>query len=202
MFYNSINMTLFFEQFLRVFIAMFIITDVLGNLPFFIGLTEGQTQPERRKTFTTAILTGVVLLAVFVFAGSLIFNLFDLTIDDVRIAGGILLLFVAIEIMIKGKINIGQKEDLGVVPLGSPLLVGPGAITSALVMLKVYPFWAVIAGITACFLVIWLILNFADTVYGFMGRNGALIITKIAAIIIAAIAVLFIRQGIQAIFLK
>ncbi|HTY14036.1 MAG TPA: MarC family protein, partial [Candidatus Omnitrophota bacterium] len=164
------------------------------------GLTEGESAAERRKTFSTALLTGAVLLAVFAFAGSLIFDLFALTIDDVRIAGGILLLFVAVEIMIRGRINIEHKEDLGVVPLGSPLLVGPGAITSTLVMMRLYNFWAVIAGIVACFFVIWLVLHFAENIYNFLGRNGALIITKIAAIVIAAIAVQFIKQGILAIF--
>jgi len=191
----------FFDQFLKVFIAMFIITDSIGNLPFFIGLTDDLSPQERRQIFSTAIITGAALLTLFVFAGSLIFNLFALTLDDMRMAGGILLLLIAIEIMIKGKIQVEHKEDIGVVPLGCPLMVGPGAITSALVMIHLYNFWAVILGIVACFLVIWLVLHFAESIYNFIGRNGALIITKIAAIIIAAIAVQFIRQGIQAVFL-
>lgn len=188
------------DQFLKVFIAMFIITDSIGNLPFFIGLTDDLPRQERRQIFSTAIITGAALLAIFVFAGSLIFGLFALTIEDMKIAGGILLLLIAIEIMIKGKIQVEHKEDIGVVPLGCPLLVGPGAITSALVMIRLYNFWAVIAGITACFIVIWLILRYAEMIYGIIGRNGSLIITKIAAIIIAAIAVQFMRQGIQSIF--
>jgi len=191
----------YFYQFLRVLIAMFIITDSVGNLPFFIGLTEGESPEERKKVFNAAILTGIVLLAVFVFAGSLIFELFSLTMNDMKIAGGILLLLIAIEIMIRGKIDVGRKEEIGVVPLGCPLLVGPGAITSALVMIHVYNFWAVVLGIIANFLLVWLVLHFAESIYKILGRNGALIITKIAAIIIAAISIQFIRQGIQSVFL-
>ena len=192
--------TLYLTQFLKALVAFFIITDPLGNLPFFIGLTEDVTQAERRKIFSTAIFTGIILLTIFLSAGSLIFELFNLTIDDVKIAGGILLLIVAIEIMIRGRLHVEHKEDIGVVPLGSPLLIGPGAITSALVMIHIYNFWAVVAAIIVCFLLIWLTLYFAESIYRFLGRNGALIITKIAAIIIASIAVLFIRQGIQALF--
>ncbi len=193
-------MPIFFDQFFKTLIALFIITDSIGNLPFFIGLTEDLSVSERRKTFAAAILTGVVLLAVFVFAGALIFDLFSLTIDDVKIAGGILLLMVGIEIMLKGKVLVEHKEDIGVVPLGCPLLVGPGAITTTLVLLKAYDFWAVLAGVVACFILIWLVLHFAENIYNFLGRNGSLIITKIAAILVSAIAVQFIRQGIQALF--
>ena len=180
---------------------MFIITDSIGNLPFFIGLTEGSTPEERKSIFNTAIVTGIFLLVVFVFAGTLIFDLFRITFDDVKIAGGILLLLISIEIMIRGKIKVEHKEDVGVVPLGCPLLVGPGAITSALVMIHLYNFYAVIAGITACFVVIWVMLHFADELYGLLGHNGALIITKISAILIAAISVQFIRQGIQSVIM-
>ncbi|KAF0132751.1 MAG: multiple antibiotic resistance protein [Candidatus Saganbacteria bacterium] len=201
MFFNIV-LTPFMIQFLKAFIAIFIITDSIGNLPFFIGLTEGLTTQERRKIFNTSILTGIILLAVFVFAGTMIFKLFSLTMNDIKIAGGILLLLIAIEIMIRGKITVEHKEDMGVVPLGCPLLVGPGAITSVLVILKLYNFWAVLLALIVCFFVIWLILHFAEGLYTIIGKNGSLIITKISAIIIASIAVQFICQGLIAVFVK
>ena len=163
-------------------------------------MTEGLAPLERRKIFNTALFTGLFLLAVFGFTGSLIFSLFDLTIDDLRIAGGILLMFVSIEIMLRGKITNEHKEDVGTVPLGCPLLVGPGAITTILMAIRIYNIYAVILGTIVCFVLIWLVLYFAENIYGFLGRNGSLIITKIAAILMAAIAVKFVRQGIQAIF--
>lgn len=89
---------------------------------------------------------------------------------------------------------------MGVVPMGSPLLVGPGAITTALVLLKLYGYWVVLSAILACFVLIGLVLYFADGIYRILGKNGSLILTKIAAILIAAIAVQFIRQGIMAVF--
>jgi multiple antibiotic resistance protein len=177
-------------------VALFIITDSPGNLPFFMGLTEGETSQERRKTFTLAILTGFFMLIFFIFAGTLILDLFNVTLDDFKIAGGILLLYIAIELMLRGKFNVEHKEDIGVVPLGIPLLVGPGAITTSLVLLKLYGYQIVLSAILICFFLIFLVLYFAENIYRFLGKNGTLIITKIAAILIAAIAVQFIRQGI------
>jgi multiple antibiotic resistance protein len=195
-------MDAFIFPFIKSLIALFIITDSPGNLPFFIGLTEDLTLSERRKAFATAILTGLLMLLLFLFAGMALLDLFNVTLDDFKIAGGILLLWIAIEIMLRGRINIEHKEDMGVVPLGCPLLVGPGAITTSLVLLKMYGYGVVISAILACFALIWLVLHYADQIHRILGKNGSLILTKIAAILIAAIAVQFVRQGIMDIFLK
>ncbi|OGB89573.1 hypothetical protein A2625_00025 [candidate division WOR-1 bacterium RIFCSPHIGHO2_01_FULL_53_15] len=189
----------FFWPFFKSLVALFIITDSLGNLPFFLGLTEGETGAEQRKVFTTALVTGLIILIGFLFLGNALLALFNVTLDDFRIAGGILLFWIAIEIMLRGRISIEHKEDIGVVPLGSPLLVGPGAITTSLVLLQLYGYWVVLSAIIACFLLIGIVLYFADHIYAFLGKNGALILTKIASILIAAIAVQFIRQGITGI---
>ena len=191
----------FLIQVAKVVIALFIITDSIGNLPFFMGMTEGMASLERRKVFFSALLTGLLMILVFAVAGSLVFDLFDLTLDDVKIAGGILLLIISIEIVMRGKIGYEHKEDVGIVPLGCPLLVGPGAITTVLMMLKIYNVYAVITGVIICFLLIWLVLYFAENIFALLGRNGSLVVTKIAGIIMAAIAVRFIRQGVQ-VFLK
>ncbi|MBU0671460.1 MAG: MarC family protein [Candidatus Margulisbacteria bacterium] len=190
----------FWIQVIKVATALFIITDSFGNLPFYIALTEGVPPPERRRITLTAILTGLIMMAFFVFAGSLVLDLFDLTLDDLRVAGGVLLLIISIEVLMRGKVAAEHREDIGVVPLGSPLLVGPGAITTVLVMTKLYQLPAVVLGVLICFTLIWLVFHFAEIVFKVIGRNGSLIVTKIAAILIAAIAVRFIRVGIQAFF--
>ena len=183
--------------FLKSLIALFIITDSPGNLPFFIGLTEDLSPAERRKVFTTAVLTGFVLLLFFLFAGMAVLDLFNVTMDDFKIAGGILLLLIAVELMLRGRINVGHKEDMGVVPMGCPLLVGPGAITTALVLLKLYGFQVVISAIVACFILVGFVLYYAEPIHRILGKNGSIIITQISAILIAAIAVQFIRQGVM-----
>jgi len=192
-------MPMYIFTFIKSLIALFVITDSVGNLPFFIGLTEELSKEERRKAFSTALLTGLSLLLIFVFGGTLLLDFFNLTINDLKIAGGGLLFVIAVEILLRGKVYVEHKEEVGIVPLGCPLLVGPGAITTALVLLKIYNFWIVLAAIFTCFFLIWLVLHFAELIYSFLGRNGSLIIQKIAAIIISAIAVQFIREGILAI---
>ena len=191
---------IFWGQVLKTAIALFIITDVFGNLPFFMALTEGATTSEKRKISFTAIFTGLILLGFFVFFGNFVFDLFSLTLNDLRIAGGVLLFMIALDILFRTRMNVEHRDDVGVVPLGCPLLVGPGAITTTIMLANLYNFYAVIIGVLVCFAVIWLILFFADFSYRIIGKNGAMIITKISAIIIAAIAVRFIRQGIMAIF--
>lgn len=193
-------MEFFLFPFLKSLIALFIITDSPGNLPFFMGLTEGLGKKEKRAIFATSILTGFITLIAFMLAGKAVFDLFGITLDDFRIAGGILLFWIAIEIMMKGRVNFEHKEDVGVVPLGCPLLVGPGAITASLVMLQTYGYAITLSAIGACFFLIWLVLHFADDIYRFLGKNGSLILAKISAILIAAIAIQFIREGLFGIF--
>lgn len=194
------NVAIFWIQVAKVSVALFIITDVLGNLPFFIALTEGASREERRKTTFTAILTGLFLLAFFVTAGKLIFDLFALTMEDIKIAGGLLLFIIALDLLIRTRVSVEHREDVGVVPLGTPLLVGPGAITTVIMMTNLYNIYAILLGVAICFIAIWLVLRFADFFYRLLGKNGSLIVTKISAIIIAAIAIRFIRQGIEVIF--
>jgi len=193
-------MQIYFIPFVKSLIALFIITDSLGNLPFFMGLTEDSTLQERRKIFSTAVISGFAMLIFFIVAGTSILDLFNVTFDDFKIAGGILLLWIAIELMLRGKIFVEHKEDVGIVPLGSPLLVGPGAITTAIVLLKLYGYIVIIAAIFACFILNWLVLYYSEYIYNFLGKNGSLILTKIVGILIAAIAVQFIRLGIMAVF--
>ncbi|MFA5034436.1 MAG: MarC family protein [Candidatus Margulisiibacteriota bacterium] len=193
-------MELFLFPFLKSLIALFIITDSPGNLPFFMGLTEGLSLKEKRSIFATSIMTGFITLIAFMLAGKAVFDLFGITLDDFRIAGGILLFWIAIEIMLRGRVNFEHKEDVGVVPLGCPLLVGPGAITASLVMLQTYGYAITLSAIGSCFFLIWLVLHFADDIYRFLGKNGSLILAKISAILIAAIAIQFIREGLFGIF--
>ncbi|MGB9612745.1 MAG: MarC family protein [Candidatus Margulisiibacteriota bacterium] len=187
---------MFLVPFFKSFITLFIITDVLGNLPFFMALSEGMTHSERLRVFTTAVAAGLLLLVFFLLIGMAILDLFKVTLDDFKIAGGILLLLISAEILLRGKINVEHKEDIGIFPLACPLLVGPGAITTSLVLLKLYGYPTTLGAIFACFFLVWIILYFSEPIYNFLGRNGSLILTKIAAILIAAIAVQFIRQGI------
>lgn len=182
----------------KAVIVLFIIVDPFGNIPIFIGLTENMNRAQRKKIFDTATLIGFMLLLVFAFTGQEIFNIFGVSIFSFEIAGGILLLIIAIRILVSG--NPTEKaespEIIGVVPIAMPLLVGPGAITTTILNMQAYGVVAAVLSVLIVLSLTWVILRFIDSVYKFLGKTGALIIARVMALIIAAIAVQYILVGI------
>ncbi|MCX5725716.1 MAG: MarC family protein [Candidatus Saganbacteria bacterium] len=187
-------------DFLKAFVALFIIIDPIGNIPFFMSMTGEMPEVERRKIFRVAELTAFLLLLIFVSFGSLILEIFRITLNDFKIAGGLLLFVISVEMLLQGKVHVEHKEDVGAVPLGCPLLVGPGAITTGMVLMGSYGFLITMSAVLLNFVIIWLILRHVDRIYSFLGKTGSVIITRVISILIAAIAIQFIREGIQHIF--
>jgi multiple antibiotic resistance protein len=186
---------------IQAVVALFIITDPLGNLPLFMGLTEGMKKEDRRNTFAEALYVGFLLLLLFTLAGTGILKLFMINLPDFKIAGGLLLLVMSFFILIRGYFsNPVAGEDPGPVPLGCPLLVGPGAITTSMVLIGIYGMPITLMAVAINFLVSGLILYFGDMIYESMGKTGGIIVAKVMAIILAAIAVKFIREGIFSYF--
>jgi multiple antibiotic resistance protein len=193
-------MNIYFEL-LQAVVALFIIIDPLGNLPIFIGLTEGLTQKERKDTFVEALYVGFLLLLLFTLAGTGILTLFRISLDDFKIAGGLLLLAISISMLVRGHfVEITDKRDIGAVPLGIPLMVGPGAITTAMVLIGLYGVKLTLAAVIINFIISGIIFYWSDVIYEKLGHTGSMIIAKVMAIIIAAIAVKFIREGIVSLF--
>lgn len=183
------------NPFIKAFLALFIITDSLGNLPVFLALTEKQSEVKRRNTLRVAVLTGFVLLLVVSLVGTGVLAIFNISLSDFKLAGGVLLFVIAIMILIGNKWAEEAEEDVGAVPLGCPLLVGPGAITTAIVLIGEYGLYVTLYAIMANFIVAWVIFLFAERIHKILGETGSKIITKIMAILIAAIAVKFMHQA-------
>ena len=193
-------MNIYFEL-LQAVVALFIIVDPLGNLPIFIGLTEGMSAKERKDTFVEAIYVGFFLLLLFTLAGTGILTLFRISLDDFKIAGGILLLAISLSMLIRGHfVDLTDKRDIGAVPLGCPLLVGPGAITTAMVLIGMIGVKLTLIAVLINFIISGAIFYWADAIYEKLGHTGSMIIAKVMAIILAAIAVKFIREGIASFF--
>ncbi len=185
-------------DFARAVLALFIIVDPLGDIPIFISLTEKMTEGEKRRVFNTATVVGLVLLLVFSFTGQEIFTLFGISVYAFEVAGGILLLIIAIRILISGSFheNADSPESLGAVPIAMPLLVGPGAITTTILNLQ---FYGVITAAGAAVVVVfltWIILRFISPIYRVLGKTGSLVIARVVALLIAAIATQYILTGI------
>jgi multiple antibiotic resistance protein len=141
---------------------------------------------------------GVVLLLVFAFLGQEILNIFGLSISSFEIAGGILLLIIAVRILISGSMpeNVDSPESLGAVPIAMPLLVGPGAITTTIFNLQAYGTAVAIAAVVVVLSITWVILRFINHIYRFLGKTGALVIARVMALLIAAIAIQYILTGV------
>jgi multiple antibiotic resistance protein len=187
----------FISELSRAIIALFIIVDPFGNIPIFVGLTENITEAQRKKTFNTAMLVAFLLLLVFSFTGQGIFAIFGLSIYSFEVAGGILLLIIAVRILISGfRENAESPESLGAVPIATPLLVGPGAITTTILNLQAYGTVISILSVIAVLSVTWVILRFISGIYKVLGKIGSLVIAKVMALLIAGIAVQYILIGI------
>ena len=182
----------------RAAIALFIIVDPFGNIPIFEGLTKNIPDAQRKKVYNTATLIGLALLLVFAFTGQEIFSLFGLSIYSFEVAGGILLLIVAIRILITGGMheNVESPESLGAVPIAIPLLVGPGAITTTILDLQAYGIVIAILAVLIVLSLTWVILRYINGIYKFLGKTGSLVIARVMALLIAAIAVQYILTGV------
>ncbi len=183
-------------------IALFIVVDPFGNIPIFMGLTEKLPPDKEHKIYNTAVLVGVVLLLIFAFTGQEIFTLFGISLSSFEIAGGILLLIIAIRILINGNMHdtAESPESIGAVPIAMPLLVGPGAITTTILNLQTFGTIIAVLSVVIVLSIAWVILRFIDRIYRVLGKTGAIIIARVMALLIAAIAVQYIVNGITVLF--
>ena len=183
----------------RAAIALFIIVDPFGNIPIFMGLTENVPESKRKKVYNTAVIVGTILLLVFAFTGTEILNIFGLSIYSFEVAGGILLLIIAIRILVLGSMheNVESPESLGAVPIAIPLLVGPGAITTTIFSIQLDDTAVpAILAVVIVMAVTWVILRYINGIYKLLGKTGSVIIARVMALLIAAIAVQYILTGI------
>ena len=182
----------------RAVIALFIVVDPFGNIPIFIGLTERMDSQQRKRIFHSATLIGFILLLVFTLIGQQILAFFNISLYSFMIAGGVLLLIIAVKLLIEGewRVPTGSLEKLSSVPIAVPLLVGPGAMTTTMLNFQEFGIIITVAAVAIVFLIVWLVLKLIDPIHRFMGKTGAAIITRVMALLIAAIAVQYIINGI------
>jgi multiple antibiotic resistance protein len=189
-----------FNTYLTAFISIFVAISVLSVLPIFISFTE-EIAGERKKIAGQSVLTAFLVATGFMFLGSAVFRAIGIAVEDFMIAGGILLLvFSIVDIVFpesKGRQAAGA--NLGVVPIGTPLLAGPATLTTTLVLLGNYGYLPVMVSLVINFFLAWVILFNAERIIRLIGINGAQAIGKVASLLLAAIAIKLIRTGFFAI---
>jgi len=192
----------FQSDIITAIIALFVVIDPIGNIPLFIALTKKLEKEEHKAISKTAILTAGILLVIFGVAGSQILQLFGITIFSFMIAGGILLFIIAIELLTYGEWRfVGNvKEEAGVVPIAFPLLAGPGAITAVIILYQTSGFLITVISIIIVIAITYVILRMVNPIYKVLGNRGSMIVSRVFAVIIAAIAVEYIVEGIKSLF--
>ncbi len=193
----------FFEDLIRSTIALFVIIDPIGSVPLFIIITHKMEREQRVSITKTAIITAAVLLFIFAVAGTQILSVFGITISSFMVAGGVLLFIVAIELLTHGEWRFGgagAQGETGVVPLAFPLLAGPGAITAVIISFQTTGLVVTAVSILIVIGLTYIILRYVDIIYRILGKRGSIIVTRVFAVLIAAIAVQFIVNGAKALF--
>ena len=187
-----------FESFVFTFIPLFIVIDALGSLPFVVSFSEHMTHQERNKTVHIAIFTAVIVGLVFLFFGQFILNVLDISIGSFAIAGGIILLVLSIRHMTTGRMVETIKEEMvAVVPIGTPLLAGPATITTLLLLVTQFPIYIVLISFVLNLIIAWIVFMQSNRIISFMGQGGLKAVSKVFSLLLAAIAVNMMIQGLD-----
>jgi multiple antibiotic resistance protein len=187
-----------FNDFLFAFIPLFVAIDIIGTLPIFIGLTEEYDKREKKKLIYEAIATAFVLATIFLVSGMVILDFMGITMNDFRIGGGLVLLILAIQELLFSGEDTRRKPSgsIGIVPLGIPLVMGPAALTTILVLVSSSGFLATILSMLANLLIALFVLYYSEKIVRVIGVSGTKAFAKVAALFLAAIAIMMIRIGI------
>jgi multiple antibiotic resistance protein len=193
-------MTGFWDSFLLTFIPLFIVIDVVGNLPIVMTLAEGMSRPEQRRMINIAVITATLVGLAFLFFGKLILNAMHIKVGEFAIAGGSILLVLAIKYMLTGHIVETTKEEMvAVVPIGTPLVVGPATITTLIFLTDVEKFalWLVLLSFILNLAITWVVFILGFRLAGFLGQGGLKAVSRVFNLILAAIGVSMVLRGFE-----
>ncbi len=185
------------KDFFLAIIPIFVAMDAIAVLPIFINMTEGVTAAEKKVILKQSVITAFIVSICFLVVGKFIFGALGITVSDFKIAGGIVLLVIAInDLLFPGKRRSFEGASIGVVPLGMPLIVGPGVLTAIIILVDTYGYLPTLFSILFNLFIVWITFNKSDIIIKTLGENGSKGFAKVMSIFLAAIAVMMIRRGI------
>jgi multiple antibiotic resistance protein len=186
------------HDFVMTFVPLFIVIDAFGNLPFVITMGGNETASERHRMVHLAIITATVVGLVFLFFGRFILDVMNISVGSFAIAGGIILLVLSIQYMTTGHMVTTTKEEmLAVVPIGTPLTVGPATITTLLLLALQYKIYVVLISFAVNMVITWVIFLLSQRIAGFLGEGGIRATSRVFSLLLAAIAVSMIIRGLN-----
>jgi multiple antibiotic resistance protein len=193
------------QLFIHALVGVFVIVNPFGNVPLFISLTSKLTTTERRNAIIKSVLIATAILLVFALIGKVVFDLLDVTLSSLRIAGGLLLLAIAFDMLMgrspASRIDEGEeREAVAVTPMATPLLAGPGAMSTVMILMNEASNQgseasvnlmrlSIIAAILIAMIAAFIILINSELVYSMIRKDGSRVLTKIMGIVLATIAI-------------
>jgi len=191
-------MNTLWQDFILTFVPLFIVIDALGNLPFVISMTENATRADRQRIIDIATITAAIVGLVFLFLGKAILNAMNISTGAFAIAGGIILLVFAVRYMTSGHMVDAIKEEMvAVVPIGTPLTVGPATIATLILLVSQFPVYMVLLSFALNIVVNWLIFMSSNFFMRFMGQGGLRATSRVFSLLLAALAVNMMIRGLE-----
>lgn len=199
---------------MRAFLTMFVVLDPVGVVPMFLALVTGREAGERRRIAVRAVLVAGGILAAFALGGAWLLGRLGISLDSFRIAGGVLLFLFAMQMVLarheretrEEAAEARGREDVSIFPLAIPIIAGPGSIASVLILAgesEALPFGLPVLLMTAIVLVLSLAaLLLSDPVGRLLGQTGANVVTRVLGVLLAALAVQYIADGVRGLLLE
>ena len=193
----------YIPKILLAIIPLFIAMDALGNLPIFLGITAEMNKTKKKIVLKQAITTAALVIITFSLIGKLIFKALDITENDFKIAGGIILLILAVKELLKGveaqgtRFKEGDTIMVGIVPLGVPLIAGPATLATVLLINDSYGTIPMLFSITVNLFIIWFVFKTGEQIARVVGNMGLQVLAKVMYLLLASIAVMLIRKGLE-----
>lgn len=202
----------FYDTVLSAFVTLLVTIDPPGLAPLFLALTPGMNRHARGQVALRASVIGFAIMALFAVAGAQILHMFGITIGAFRVAGGLLLFWIAFEMIFEKRTERKEKSaevaitkdhirNIAAFPLAIPLIAGPGAISAVVLTSGSFqgagPRALLLAVILACLLITYVVLLLAERIDRFLGETGRSILTRLLGVILAALAVQFVADGIR-----
>jgi multiple antibiotic resistance protein len=186
------------DTFLLSFIPLFVAFDVLGVLPIYIRFTASMEAARKTRHLRDSLLTAFTISLLFVIVGNRVMTYLGISMQDFLIAGGVVIFITAIRDLIQGRSEpAGESEYFGVVPLGIPLLAGPAVLATSMIIWSQYPFYYYLISLVLNIIICGAVLFFSDFILKLLGKRVVEALSRVFSLIIASIAIMFIRKGIQ-----
>ncbi len=190
-------MSPWFNEYVYALLMLFVVLDAIGNAPLFYYFTKEMDCVRRARTIRLSIIVASLILFLFLLVGDLILKYLGITVNDFRIAGGVILFIYAVLGLLGHSVAEEiSGEEIAVVPLATPLLAGPGAITVIIYLKYSIGFLVTLYSLLTNMFIAWILLELGGRLLNLLGRYGSIVLSKIMSILLAAYAIAMIREGI------